>query len=48
MNETTESPKCEYCGKEYTRAAYWQRYCSNACKQKAKRARAKEQQKKKP
>lgn len=40
----TEKRICEFCGKEYSPKAYWQRYCSNACKQKAKRARAKEKQ----
>ena len=45
-NETKETRICEQCGKEYTPKqprVYWQKFCSNACKQKAKRAREKAQ-----
>ena len=26
---------CEICGKDYTAKAYWQKYCTDSCKQAA-------------
>jgi predicted nucleic acid-binding Zn ribbon protein len=45
--DTSKQPKtrtCERCGKPFTTTVFWRRWCSNACKQAAKRERERERQ----